>query len=377
MKIIIESHIPFVDHRVFEGIAEVVHLDPEDITAQIVKDADALIVRTRTRCNADLLEGSRVRFVATATIGTDHIDHDYCRNHAIETVSAPGCNAPAVAQYVWSSVLRLDPSWRQKTIGIVGLGNVGSIVARWGKTLGAKVIACDPLRRQAEGGWDAANPRMAGSEPFVDLETLAAQADIVTLHTPHTVDGPCPTHHLVDERFLSLMRPGSRLINAARGPVVDTPALLKALTASQSAGRIAAPIIDCWEGEPAISQQLLSLCAIATPHIAGYSIEGKQRATAMAVAAALRHFHAIRNASTAVGQSTQSADTKAIAQSADAEAVLAAMPPQEHPGVALTPELIVSSYDPLADTEALRANPSPAAFESLRNHYPLRHEPGF
>jgi len=347
-KIIIESHIPFVG-REFDGVACVERLAPEEITAAAVADADALIVRTRTRCDAGLLEGSRIGFVATATIGTDHIDREYCASRGIQVVSAPGCNAPAVAQYVWASVLSLRKEVRGMTIGIVGLGHVGSIVAEWGRRLGVNVLACDPPRQRAGKGWNPLSPSSAGSEPFVALSEIAARADIITFHTPHTMLGPDATHHLGNDAFFASLRRQPLLINAARGPVIDTEAILRA----SDARKLSELVIDCWEGEPDVDGRLLSLAAIATPHIAGYSVEGKQRATAATVAAALRYFGA----------------PAALIESIHA--------PVASTGVEITPEAILASYDPMADTAALKSHPGASVFEQLRNGYPLRHELGF
>jgi erythronate-4-phosphate dehydrogenase len=359
-KIIIESHIPYVGD-VFNGIAEAQFLPPEEITPAAVKNADALIVRTRTRCNAELLDNSNGRFVATATIGTDHIDIPYCNSRGIEVVSAPGCNAPAVAQYVWASVLSVL-SLRKKlcglTIGIVGLGHVGSIVAKWAKALGVKVLACDPPRQLAHGGWDENEPLLAGDNPFVSLDEVARKSNIITIHTPHTTTGQFPTHHMVNSSFLNSLEKMPILINAARGPIFDTEAVFNAVIASQLSGCV----VDCWEDEPSINRNFLTFVDIATPHIAGYSIQGKQRATAAVVAAALRFF--------------------------GAEEALAALPPiipSSDPKVDISPEAILASYNPLADNAALRvamahaSNPADAAaaFERLRNTYPLRPELGF
>lgn len=314
MRILIESHIPFI-----RGIAEsaghcVEYLDPEEFTPQRIKNADALIIRTRTKCNASLLSGSKVKKIATATIGTDHIDLDYCRRSGIEVFNAPGCNAPGVAQYVLSVISRLKPQCR--CLGIVGVGHVGSIVERWARANGIPVMLCDPPRSAAEG--DAEN--------FVSLDEIAAKCDVITFHVP--LDET--TRHLIDERFLTLAAPDALIINAARGPVADTKALI---AASQTLA------IDCWEGEPEINLDLLAKAAVATPHIAGYSLEGKQRATAMAL--------------------------RAIDPSID----LPVAPVAEAPTLAE----IARSYDPLADTAALKA--APDAFESLRNTYALRPEP--
>lgn len=345
-RIVIESHIPFVGSQL-DGIAEVVRLAPEEITREAVADTEALIVRTRTRCDASLLEGSRVGLVATATIGTDHIDKGYCRSRGIEVVSAPGCNAPAVAQYVWASVLTLRPQIEGLTIGIVGMGHVGTIVADWARRLGVRVLPCDPPRKREEACSDFWKGLPAVPEPFTDLATIAREADIITFHTPHTKEGPDATHHLADEAFFDALKRRPIVINAARGPIVATEAILKAIEAK----KISEAVIDCWEGEPRISEALLASAAIATPHIAGYSIEGKQRATAATLRAALRYFGA---------------------PEARIDAITA--PPTGNSGIRITPESILASYNPLKDTATLRADFTPAGFEQLRNTYPLRHE---
>ncbi len=342
-KILIESHVPFAEGA-FGGEAEVAVLAPGEFTRQRLTDekADAIIVRTRTRCDASLLEGTGVSVVATATIGTDHIDIPYCESRGIKVVNAPGCNAPAVAQYVFAAALRLiggrHPS--NLTLGIVGVGNVGSIVARWGRQLGFRVLECDPPRELCEPGYRS-----------VPLETIAAEADIITFHTPHTRTGAHATHHLADERFFSSLRRKPMIINAARGPIVDTAALLAAI-ADSKVGDI---VTDCWEGEPLISRELLTASRFATPHIAGYSIEGKKRATQMTVNAVLRHFGSDRRLDLGIP-----------------------------PGAAakVTAGSITASYDPAADTEVLRSayaavgddHEAAKAFEHLRDSYPLRRE---
>lgn len=330
MKIIVENKIPFI-RGVLESAGEVIYAAPEAIDSRLVADADAIFVRTRTRCNADLLEGSRCRFIATATIGTDHIDLDWCRSRGITVANAPGCNAPAVAQWVMAAIATRHPSPGGLTLGIVGAGNVGKIVARRAAALGMNVLVCDPPRADREG-----------PESFVTLDDIAARADIVTFHVPMTVDGPYPTRHLCGRGFLAKVRPGTMILNAARGPVADTGALVEAV----NEGRISAAI-DCWEGEPDISTDLLRAADIATPHIAGYSAEGKQRATAMAVEAFARTFP---------------------------EAKLNPLPftpPPVGPDYTSAAE-VTASYDIMADTAALKA--APGRFENLRNTYNYRHE---
>ncbi len=331
-RVIADANIPFLTELLGDSV-ELVRLAPGDITPEAVRDADALITRTRTRCDARLLDGSRCRFIATATIGTDHIDFAYCASRGIAVASAPGCNAPAVAQYVLSSVLRLigDRKPGELTLGIVGVGHVGSIVERWARGLGFNVMRCDPPRAESEG-----------SDGFVALDEIARRADIITFHTPHTLSGPYPTHHLADATFFGSLKRKPIIINSARGPITDTPALLEAI----EAGLAGPVVIDCWEGEPDIDRTLLARAAYATPHIAGYSAEGKARASLMAAKALADHF--------GLGF------MPTIPVPADAPATV-------------TPAQLLDSYDPAADTAALRANPD--SFESLRNHYHLRPEP--
>lgn len=274
-KLIIESHVPYVPDELARYF-EIRRLDPEEFTPEAVADADAMIIRTRTRCNAALLADSKARFIATATIGTDHIDLPWCANRGITVASAPGCNAPAVAQYVMASLLTIFPDGlRGKTIGVVGVGHVGSIVVDWAEQLGMRVLKCDPLRAAREPQFDSHS-----------LDEILPLADIVTFHVPHTLTDPHATHHLADARFFSMLRPGAVFINSARGPIVNTPDLISAI----ESGKIAHAVIDCWEGEPNVSQRLLQLATIATPHIAGYSLNGKIRATSMAVNALCEAF---------------------------------------------------------------------------------------
>lgn len=330
-RVIIEGCIPFVDNRL-DGIADVVRLAPGEIDAASVADADAIIVRTRTRVDASLLRRSRVSFVATATIGTDHIDLPWCASAGIAVANAPGCNAPAVAQYVLAAVMEqgYNPA-SGLTIGIVGVGHVGRAVEKWARALGFKVMLCDPPRARHEG-----------NDGFCSLEEIAREADIVTFHTPLTRQGEDATFHLISDSFLNACRRHPLIINAARGPVADTRAILRAL----DSGIIPPPVIDCWEGEPAISPELLQRAAIATPHIAGYSLEGKMRATQMALDAFCRHFN--------LPQAAPLDTDLSVAEAPSADAIAA-------------------SYSPAADTALLRACPSD--FERLRNTYAYRPEP--
>ncbi|MGN0214124.1 MAG: 4-phosphoerythronate dehydrogenase [Muribaculaceae bacterium] len=337
MKVLVESHIPYIKGLI-EPYAEVQYLEPEQFTAQSVSQADALIIRTRTRCNNTLLDGSRCQFIGTATIGTDHIDLAYCRNRGITVCNAPGCNAPAVAQYVLSTVARhisaTGEALPQKlTLGVVGVGHVGSIVARFAKECGFRVLLCDPPRALNEG-----------PQQFVSLQQIAAEANIITFHTPLTTNGEHPTHHICNEQFLNQLKHCSLLINSARGPVFDTEALVRHLRINPRL-QVA---IDCWEGEPNINAELLQRAFVATPHIAGYSAEGKTRGTAMVIDQLNAHF----------GWHIQPKAVDPKTPTAGAANV--------------TLQRIAESYNPLVDTQRLRTAPSD--FEAQRNHYDLRHE---
>lgn len=332
-KIIADSHIPSLQGRL-EAWADARYLDPSEITTESVRDADALIVRTRTRCNRELLEGSNVKMIATATIGTDHIDTEYTRQAGITVANAPGCNAPGVAQYVWASLLTLGMDIRGLKMALIGKGNVGSVVASWGRKLGAEIRVCDPPR--AEAGFD--------DETYYPLEELLGWADVITIHTPLTDSGDHPTRHMFNSDNLTLLREGATLINAARGEVVDTEALV-----NESHQKGFNLIIDTWENEPQISRQLLQTALIATPHIAGYSAEGKQRGTRMALEATANFFGVTPDISGLAG-------------------------PYSEPEM-IDPDSILASYFPLADTLALKQNP--LNFESLRSNYPFRTEPRF
>ena len=275
MRVIIDKDIPFLN-EVFPLDIEVLHLAPEEITSQTVRDADALFVRTRTRIDKELLEGSRVRFVATATIGFDHIDQDFCRQAGIHWVSCPGCNAQAVCDYVEEAIATSPPrliASSPLTIGIVGYGHVGKLVAQMAQRRGYKVLLSDP-------------PLGIGA-PLTDI---ASQCDVLTFHTPLTFDGEYPTYHLCDENILRLCKPGTLIINAARGGIIDEHALLSCLSPLASSPHRLIASIDCWEGEPNLNQELLKHVDLASFHIAGYSIQGKMNASEMCLRAFCEFF---------------------------------------------------------------------------------------
>ena len=333
LKFLVESKVPFV-RGLLEPYGSVDYAAPDEITPERLRDADGIIIRTRTKCNADTLGDSRCRMIATATIGTDHIDLPWCASRGIEVANAPGCNAPAVAQYVLGSLAAVSPKpFAETTLGIVGVGHVGRIVERWARSLGMNVLLCDPPRQRAEGG-----------EHWRTLGQIAAEADAITFHTPLTTEGPDATWHLADDTFFNALRRKPVIINSARGPVTDTQALLRAI----NAGVTGPVVIDCWENEPDISRELLDAAAIATPHIAGYSLQGKWRASQMAVDAVAAHFGL---------------------------PPVHLREPAPMPVLDAITEAQARAYNPLAtDTPALKNHPED--FELLRNTYSLRPEPG-
>ena len=270
-QVIIDKGIPFLE-GVFPPEIDVRYLSPEDITPETVRCADALFVRTRTQINKELLHGSNVRFVATATIGFDHIDQDYCREAGIHWVSCPGCNALAVCDYVEEAISSIKSGENVLTIGIVGYGHVGKLVAQMAQRRGYQVLLSDP-------------PLGIG----MSLEQLAPLCDVLTFHTPLTREGEHPTYHLCNETILRLCKPNTLLINAARGGVIDEQALLSTLNTQHSTLNYTTAI-DCWENEPNLNQELLKKVDLASFHIAGYSIQGKMNASEMCLHAFCEFF---------------------------------------------------------------------------------------
>ena len=270
MLLVIDKYIPFIKETIEQTAlpdwrnVNVLALEPEEITPQAVHDADALIVRTRTRINRDLLDGSSVRLVATATIGYDHIDRDYCREAGIAWISCPGCNAQAVCDYIEEALLEQKTPLKSKKIGIVGVGHVGTLVAKMAEQHGMQVLLNDP-------------PRGIG----VSLDEIAHNCDIITFHTPLTRNGQYPTYHLCNETFLAQCRPDALIINAARGGIVDEEALLRSHHPS---------IIDTWENEPRLNRDLLAFSQLASFHIAGYSVQGKYNASQTCLTAFAQQF---------------------------------------------------------------------------------------
>ncbi len=341
--IIIDNKIPFI-RGVFEPYAHVEYLSPSEITKERVRDADILIIRTRTRCDADLLSESRCRFIGTATIGFDHIDTEYCRQNGIVWKNAPGCNASSVGQYILASLLlyaeKNNFCLEGKKIGIVGVGHVGSIVAHYCQIIGMTVLLNDPPRADIEK-----------DQSFVSLDTIAEECDFVTFHTPLNRTGAYRSFHLADRHFFDKLKRCPVILNSSRGEVVDN----KALLAAYRGNKISDMIIDCWENEPNILPELLESAFIATPHIAGYSADGKSNATRAMVQEV----------------------AQILGVEIDATAILP--PPAPAPEIDLKSysgntisKAVATTYDPRIDTANLRA--TPGQFENLRGNYGLRRE---
>jgi len=383
MKIVADENIPYV-RDAFGGLGDVTALPGRAITREAVRDVDVLLVRSITRVGRELIEGSRVRFVATATIGEDHIDTAWLAEHGVGFASAPGSNAGSVTQYVVAALLaledRLGLDLRGMKLGVVGVGNVGSRVVRAARALGMEVVLNDPpLERALKVGHP---PQLPGGVPtgeraqrlkpqeaqkaqeersfvFSPLDSVF-ECDVVTLHVPLTRKGPDRTYHLVDERFFSRLQAGTILINTSRGSVVDGVDLKEAL----DSGRLAACVLDVWEGEPDIDVSLLERVFIGTPHIAGYSFDGKVNGTRMIYEAACRFL----------GRAPAWDPTPLL-------------PAPEHPRVEVdgTAESALNStvrsvYDIIKDDAAMRGlircEPGERArlFDRLRKEYPRRRE---
>lgn len=348
MKIVCDSHIPFLKGAL-EPYAEVLYIPENEITPETVHDADALIVRTRTKCDSSLLKGSKVRFIATATIGYDHIDTKWCEANGISWTNAPGCNSWSVQQYMGSLLVnmsqRLGFDLRQKTLGVIGVGNVGFKVARLAALLGLRVLLCDPPRARREGG-----------SGFVTIDEIIERSDIITCHVPLTYNGEDATFHLFDSKRLNSMNSGQILINTSRGEVVDCAALKKVL----ENGAIKAASLDVWENEPDINQELLNLLFSGTPHIAGYSADGKATGTMMCVHALARFFD--------LPCSDWEPDEVPLpAQPVEFCIDAAGKDPRR-----IVSEAILYTYDVMEDDHKLRNDIK--AFEKLRSGYQTRRE---
>lgn len=355
MLIVADENIPLLD-SFFGDIGEIRRVSGRSMSNGDVRDADILLVRSVTRVNRELLEGSRVRFVGTTTIGTDHVDLDWLKGEGIRFSAAPGCNANSVAEYVLS-VLSLHAErrgladWSQLSVGIVGVGNVGGELAHKLERLGFDVRLCDPPRADRE----------EDDEEFVALEE-AMKCDVVSLHTPLTREGEHPTFHMIGPPELEALGADQLLINAGRGEVIDSSALLARL----EQGNAPMVALDVWEQEPRIHPELVDRVWLATPHIAGYSLEGKVQGTEM-IYQALSQFLGLPVRKKAGQFLPEPALSKiSFTSSADEDDAIR---------IALR-----ACYDPRRDDAKLRnaMNGSPeergAAFDRLRRDYPIRRE---
>lgn len=347
MKIIIDDKIPYIQGAL-EPFAEVVYLPGKETTPEIAKNADAIITRTRTKCNQHLLEGSSVKMIATATIGFDHIDADYCENNNIEWTNAPGCNSWSVAQYIMAALhtlalkkhLKLD----ELTIGVVGAGNVGSKVARLCNIIGMNVLVNDPPRQRNEG-----------SDDFVSIDEIQQKSDIITFHTPLTREGIDKTFHMANKEFIEKCMKGLVFINSSRGEVMETSSIINAL----NSGHISEAIVDCWENEPEINRELLEKAFITTPHIAGYSKDGKANGTSMSIQAISKKFNlGIDNWQCKNVELPTNTTIYIDGSSKSKQEILA--------------EAILATYPILEDSARLKS--SPQTFEKQRGDYPVRRE---
>ncbi len=353
MRIVADENIPLLD-EFFAGFGEIRRLPGRGIDAAAVADADLLLVRSVTQVDRTLLDGSPVKFVGTCTIGTDHLDLDYFQQAGITWASAPGCNARGVVDYVLGSLLVLAEQQgvdlATRTYGIVGAGQVGSRLLKVLRDLGWRVLVCDPPRQAAEGG------------DFVSLQQVLNECDVISLHTPLERLGLHATHHLFDSARLAALKPGSWLINASRGAVVDNQAL-RELLAQRSDLQV---VLDVWEGEPQADVELAALCRIATPHIAGYSLDGKLRGTAQIYQALCQYLGVVPSVELQQLMPAAWLSELTIDASADPAWALAS--------------ICRAVYDPRRDDADFRrslqgdAATRRAAFDGLRKHYPMRRE---
>jgi len=348
ISIVADDKIPFLKGAL-EHAASVEFLKGSSITASDVRDADVVVTRTRTKCDRELLEGSSVKLIASATIGIDHIDQDYCRLAGIRWINAPGCNSSSVEQYVISALLYLanekNLDLSRLILGVIGVGNVGGKVARSAAALGMEVLLNDPPRKRKEGG-----------KEFLELEEVLNRADIITLHTPLNRGEEDNTFHLVDRHFLKNVKRGVVLINTSRGPVVDEISLME----SMKNGQLSDVILDVFEKEPYISPDLLDTVSIATPHIAGYSLDGKANGTTVAVRAISSEFNLGMDQWTPA-EIPVPAKNEILGDAAGSGRY------------EILWDMFRQSYDITLDDRRLRDDPG--SFEDQRGDYPFRREP--
>jgi erythronate-4-phosphate dehydrogenase len=347
IKIIADDKIPFLK-GVLEPYSDVTYLPGKLISNEYLRDCNALIIRTRTKCTEGLLKNTSVRFIGTATIGFDHIDARYCETNYIRWTNAPGCNSSSVQQYIAAALFKMSLDFkfrlRDKTIGIIGVGHVGTKVEKLAKNLGMNVLLNDPPRARKEG-----------TKNFVDLDTLLKESDIITIHVPLNFVGDDKTFKLLNDRSIRKIRKGAWLINTSRGEVVYTSALKKAVCA----GKLGGVILDVWENEPDIDYELLEMVFLGTPHIAGYSTDGKANGTAIVINALCDEFKLpLSDWYPELIPQPHISEITINAKNKDQEDVIR--------------EAVFHTYSITEDDIKLRFSPSD--FEKFRGDYPLRRE---
>ena len=354
LHILADKNIPYVASALHR-LGRISLFETGELRPDMLHETDTLVVRSETRVDARLLEGSPVRFVGTATIGTDHIDLDYLRKKGIAFASAPGCNANSVSEYVTAALLHLshtlDFHLKGASLGVVGVGNVGSKVVKKAEAMGVKVLQNDPPLARKTGGTQ-----------FLPLDDLMG-VDILTLHVPLTESGDDATYHLFDDERISKMKRGSILINTSRGAVAETGAIKRLL----ANGHLSAAVLDVWEGEPAVDVELLDQVKIGTPHIAGYSLDGKVNAVSTIQKALCEHFGV---------QTSWSPDGELPPAEIDRIVVRH----DEPKGTDLARCVVSQCYDIMKDDKRMRAmlalpkEQRAAYFRQLRIRYPVRRE---
>ena len=347
LKIIADDKIPFLK-GVLEPYSDVTYLPGKLISNEYLRDCNALIIRTRTKCTEGLLKGTSVRFIGTATIGFDHIDTRYCETNDIRWTNSPGSNSSSVQQYIAAALFKMSLDFkfrlRDKTIGIIGVGHVGTKVEKLAKNLGMNVLLNDPPRARKEG-----------TKNFVDLDTLLKVSDIITIHVPLNFVGEDKTFKLLNDKSIRKIKKGAWLINTCRGEVVFTSALKRAMCA----GKFSGVILDVWENEPDIDYELLEMVFLGTPHIAGYSTDGKANGTAMVINALSDEFKLpLSDWYPELIPQPHKSEITINAKNKDPEDVIR--------------EAVFHTYSITEDDIKLRFSPSD--FEKFRGDYPLRRE---
>lgn len=350
MKIVADNKIPFLKN-VFEPFCDIEYVKGNEIKNNVIRDVDVLIVRTITRCDEKLLKGTKVKFIATATIGYDHIDVEYCKRNNIKWINAPGCNSNSVKQWVMAALLSFindkGMKLKDRTLGVIGIGNVGSKVVQFAESVGLRVLLNDPPRMRKEGKCG-----------FVSLDTLLNESNIISIHVPLNYDGRDKTYGLVDKDFFKKIVPGTVLINTSRGEVINEDDLLKAISSNKLSG----VLLDVWRNEPDISGTLMESADIATSHIAGYSADGKANGTTMVVQAVSSFLNLPLTDWCVYDLPVPEKELIRVdVKDKNVEEVLA--------------DAVLGSYPIMTDDANLRADKT--KFQELRSNYMIRREPEY